>query len=110
MSRFTFHLENPQHGHPPDSSVLNARAGVLEYSAPKKNETSESGQGLRPKMPAQNENQFDKILTPVFMPVGTQATVKSLSQEDLEDLGYGLILANTYHLYLRPGTDTLKHF
>jgi len=43
------------------------------------------------------------IETPVFMPVGTQATVKGLTQEALEELGAGIILANTYHLYLRPG-------
>jgi queuine tRNA-ribosyltransferase len=48
------------------------------------------------------------VATPVFMPVGTQATVKTLSSEDLETLGYDLILANTYHLYLRPGMDVLE--
>ena len=42
------------------------------------------------------------VSTPVFMPVGTQATVKTLSCEDLEQLGYEMILANTYHLFLRP--------
>ncbi|MGB9593678.1 MAG: tRNA guanosine(34) transglycosylase Tgt [Anaerolineae bacterium] len=45
------------------------------------------------------------IPTPVFAPVGTQATVKTLSPRDLERLGATLILANTYHLYLRPGPD-----
>ncbi len=48
------------------------------------------------------------VQTPVFMPVGTQATVKTLSSEDLESLGYDIILANTYHLYLRPGVDLLE--
>jgi queuine tRNA-ribosyltransferase len=43
------------------------------------------------------------IETPVFMPVGTAATVKALTQEDLEELDAQIILANTYHLYLRPG-------
>jgi len=43
------------------------------------------------------------IETPVFMPVGTAATVKGLTQEALESLGAKIILANTYHLYLRPG-------
>ncbi len=43
------------------------------------------------------------IETPVFMPVGTQATVKSLRNEALEELGAQIILGNTYHLYLRPG-------
>ncbi len=48
------------------------------------------------------------IETPIFMPVGTRATVKTLSQEDLKELGYDLILANTYHLYLRPGLDVIQ--
>lgn len=45
---------------------------------------------------------------PVFMPVGTAATVKSLSREDLETIGATIILANNYHLYLRPGSKNVK--
>jgi len=45
------------------------------------------------------------IPTPIFAPVGTQATVKSLTQKHLHELDAKLILANTYHLYLRPGDD-----
>jgi queuine tRNA-ribosyltransferase len=48
------------------------------------------------------------IDTPVFMPVGTQASVKGLTQEALEDLGAEIILANTYHLYLRPGHELVR--
>jgi queuine tRNA-ribosyltransferase len=48
------------------------------------------------------------IETPVFMPVGTAATVKGLRQEALEELGAGVILANTYHLYLRPGYELIR--
>jgi queuine tRNA-ribosyltransferase len=48
------------------------------------------------------------IETPVFMPVGTAATVKALTQEVLEQLGASIILANTYHLYLRPGHDLIR--
>ena len=48
-----------------------------------------------------------KVETPVFMPVGTQATVKSLSPDELEQLGVTILLGNTYHLYLRPGAETL---
>ncbi|MGA2299577.1 MAG: tRNA guanosine(34) transglycosylase Tgt [Candidatus Acidiferrum sp.] len=48
------------------------------------------------------------IETPVFMPVGTAATVKGLTQEALEQLGAGIILANTYHLYLRPGHELIR--
>lgn len=49
-----------------------------------------------------------KIKTPVFMPVGTKATVKTLSPEELTEAGAEIILANTYHLYLRPGSDIVK--
>ena len=45
---------------------------------------------------------------PAFMPVGTQATVKTLSNRDLLDSGVGIILCNAYHLYLRPGEDIIK--
>lgn len=50
------------------------------------------------------------ISTPVFAPVGTQATVKTLTPTDLHNLGATLILANTYHLYLRPGPDLIADF
>lgn len=43
--------------------------------------------------------------TPIFMPVGTQATVKSMAPEELKDMGAGIILSNTYHLFLRPGHE-----
>jgi len=48
------------------------------------------------------------VETPFFMPVGTQATVKGLTQEALEELGTVIILANTYHLYLRPGHELVR--
>lgn len=46
--------------------------------------------------------------TPTFMPVGTQATVKTMSPEELKEIGSGIILSNTYHLWLRPGHDIIK--
>ena len=46
--------------------------------------------------------------TPMFMPVGTQATVKTLSPEEVAETGAGIILSNTYHLFLRPGTELIK--
>ncbi len=49
-----------------------------------------------------------EIQTPVFMPVGTQGTVKAMLPEALKDIGAQIILANTYHLYLRPGHDLVK--
>ena len=48
------------------------------------------------------------IPTPVFMPVGTQASVKTVSPDELEALGAKIILGNTYHLYLRPGHDLIE--
>jgi queuine tRNA-ribosyltransferase len=49
-----------------------------------------------------------KIETPAFMPVGTSATIKALTHEALEELGASIILANTYHLYLRPGHELIR--
>ena len=48
------------------------------------------------------------VETPIFMPVGTLATVKFLSPEELKDLGAGIVLSNTYHLWLRPGSDIVE--
>ena len=46
--------------------------------------------------------------TPMFMPVGTQATVKTVTPEELEEMGAQIILSNTYHLFLRPGPDLIR--
>jgi len=51
-----------------------------------------------------------EIHMPAFAPVGTQATVKTLTPEEVRDLGAELVLANTYHLYLRPGADRVARF
>ncbi|MGE5371761.1 MAG: tRNA guanosine(34) transglycosylase Tgt [Solirubrobacterales bacterium] len=48
------------------------------------------------------------VPTPIFMPVGTQATVKTLAPSDLQEIGTGIILSNTYHLYLRPGSEIVR--
>src|SRR5436305_4173801 len=68
-----------------DSGVGSARAGIL---------TTPHG----------------TIETPVFMPVGTQATVKSVSPDELRGVKAQIILSNTYHLYMRPGADVVEHF
>ncbi len=49
-----------------------------------------------------------EVATPAFMPVGTNGTVKALHHNTVENMGYNLILGNTYHLYLRPGIDLIK--
>ena len=54
------------------------------------------------------ETKYGKYETPMFMAVGTRASVKTLSPEELYDMGCGIILANTYHLWLRPGEDIVN--
>jgi len=49
-----------------------------------------------------------KVATPVFLPVGSQGAVKTLTPDEVKELGYKMLLANTYHLYLRPGIDIIK--
>lgn len=55
------------------------------------------------------ETGHGMVETPEFMPVGTQATVKALSNEELEYCGVQIILGNAYHLYLRPGSEVIKN-
>lgn len=54
------------------------------------------------------ETPHGKVKTPIFMPVGTQATVKALDSQDIKSIGAEIILGNTYHLYLRPGEQTIE--
>ena len=54
------------------------------------------------------ETKYGKYSTPMFMAVGTRATVKTLSPEEIYDCNCGIVLANTYHLWLRPGEDLVK--
>jgi len=49
-----------------------------------------------------------RVPTPVFIPVGSQATIKTLTPEELKDIGIAIVLANTYHLYLRPGISLIE--
>ena len=53
------------------------------------------------------ETAHGSFITPAFLPVGTQGTIKSLTPEELVDIGVEVILGNTYHLYLRPGHETI---
>jgi len=70
----------------------------VKYTLLKKDERTGARAGVL-------ETPHGTISTPVFMPVGTQASVKTISPEELKDLGAEIILGNTYHLYLRPGHD-----
>jgi queuine tRNA-ribosyltransferase len=56
------------------------------------------------------DTHHGRVKTPVFMPVGTQATVKALSPEEVKAAGAQIILGNTYHLYLRPGCEVIGRF
>tara|TARA_Y100000588_G_scaffold249246_1_gene263759 strand:+ start:251 stop:1369 length:1119 start_codon:yes stop_codon:yes gene_type:complete len=56
------------------------------------------------------ETAHGKIQTPIFMPIGTYAAIKTLSTDEIKNLNYNLILSNTYHLYLRPGIKLLEKF
>jgi queuine tRNA-ribosyltransferase len=72
---------------------------ALEFSIQKTN-----GKGRRGRL----HTPHAAIETPVFMPVGTVASVKAVPQETLEELGAQIILGNTYHLYLRPGVEIVR--
>ena len=54
------------------------------------------------------ETDHSTIETPVFMPVGTHGVVKTLSPDDLNAMSVQIMLSNTYHLYLRPGTEIIN--
>ena len=74
----------------------------MNFTLSKKDKNSNARSGIL-------KTDHGEIKTPIFMPVGTAGTVKSVSQRDLEDqVNAQIILGNTYHLYLRPGIDTLE--
>ena len=71
----------------------------LRFEICRTNETARKGRLL---------TAHGEVETPVFMPVGTQATVKGVPQDVLEELGVQILLGNTYHLYLRPGVEQIR--
>jgi len=73
----------------------------FSFSLIKKDEQSKARAGIL-------TTPHQVIETPIFMPVGTQATVKALSPAELEECGAQIILGNTYHLHLRPGDELIK--
>jgi queuine tRNA-ribosyltransferase len=74
----------------------------MNFTLSKKDKNSNARSGIL-------KTDHGEIKTPIFMPVGTAGTVKSVSQRDLEDqVNAQIILGNTYHLYLRPGIETLE--
>ncbi|MEK7451138.1 MAG: tRNA guanosine(34) transglycosylase Tgt [Patescibacteria group bacterium] len=83
MDKFGFKITSKDN--PSTSSGSKARAGIITTS-------------------------HGVVNTPAFVPVGTKASVRSLAPQDLKDIGAEIIFANTYHLHLRPGEDTVKEF
>jgi queuine tRNA-ribosyltransferase len=71
----------------------------IKYTLKKKNNNARLGT---------IETNYGTYDTPMFMPVGTNATVKMLSPEELKDCKCGIVLANTYHLWVRPGEDIVQ--
>ena len=74
---------------------------MFEFQIISKNNRSRTGMFTTP---------HGVLQTPVFAPVGTQATVKALTPAQVSDIGASLVLSNTYHLYLRPGDDLVAEF
>ncbi|WP_066634934.1 tRNA guanosine(34) transglycosylase Tgt [Desulfolucanica intricata] len=74
---------------------------VVRYKLQKKDKYSRARLGLL-------ETPHGEVETPIFMPVGTQATVKTMTPEEVKEVGGRLILSNTYHLYLRPGHELIR--
>ncbi len=72
---------------------------MFEFTITQKNNRARSGIFTTP---------HGDLITPVFAPVGTQATVKTLTPEHLKDIHASLVLSNTYHLYLRPGDELVR--
>ena len=73
----------------------------IKYNLIHKDETSAARLGTI-------ETNYGTVETPMFMPVGTRATVKMLTPEEVKECGSGVMLANTYHLWLRPGEDLVE--
>jgi len=72
---------------------------AIQFQIEKKNRGARAGRLITP---------HGEVNTPVFMPVGTLASVKGVPQDVLEELGVQILLGNTYHLYLRPGIETVR--
>jgi len=73
----------------------------MSFKLVHKDKTSKARAGLL-------KTTHGEVHTPYFMPVGTQATIKALSSAEIKECGAGMIMANAYHLYLRPGAEVLK--
>src|SRR5262249_11115765 len=80
---------------------------LIGRAIPLRFDITAQGSGSRARA-GQLRTPHGTVETPAFMPVGTAASVKGMTQEQLEQLGVSMLLANTYHLYLRPGPETIR--
>ncbi len=81
--------------------IKNEMKHAVTYTLKKKDNKTKARRGVL-------HTPHGDIQTPVFMPVGTQAAVKAVKPEEIKGMGAGIILSNTYHLYLRPGHELIK--
>ena len=87
----------------PTSSMLGNNVSAFAFQLIKEDEKTLARVGRM-------KTRHGEVITPVFVPVGTQGTVKSLTPEDLKDIGIQVLMGNTYHLYLRPGPSVIDRF
>jgi len=87
--------------------IMSQESRVTSRKSPVEYKLLKNDGAQRPRL-GQIHTQRGIINTPAFIPVGTNATVKAMNQDELKELGAEIILANTYHLYLRPGHEAIK--
>lgn len=97
MQKLSFSVEKSVRD---DVGIMRARAGRIQIPTLDTHGDTNSPQNSRQK--------YIEIQTPVFMPVGTVGSVKGITPQDLKQMNAGIILGNTYHLYLRPGHERME--
>jgi len=97
-TQFKPHQDSPEKKSPKEEVFDHTMSNNLSFQVTSIDETTKARAGVL-------KTPHGAIVTPIFMPVGTQATVKTLSPEELTQCGCSIILANTYHLHLRPGDE-----
>jgi queuine tRNA-ribosyltransferase len=82
---------------------MNTSGGIMKFNVVHNDKNSSARAAVL-------KTVHSEIETPVFMPVATRGAIRALSAQHIEDIGFDIILGNTYHLYLRPGTEILDQF
>ena len=83
------------------SAVIPCQHNMFTFEILKSDESTDARLGMM-------TTAHGVVDTPAFMPVATQATVKSLSPQEIQDMGFEIIIVNAYHMYLRPGHRTVE--